>query len=49
LSVTEIRTRQAAWDAVEEKQMRVNKVILVGNLGQDPDVRRLNSGDQVVS
>jgi single-strand DNA-binding protein len=27
----------------------VNKVILVGNLGKDPDVRRLNSGDQVVS
>ena len=27
----------------------VNKVILVGNLGKDPEVRRLNSGDQVVS
>jgi single-strand DNA-binding protein len=27
----------------------VNKVILVGNLGADPEVRRLNSGDQVVS
>jgi single-strand DNA-binding protein len=27
----------------------VNKVILVGNLGKDPDVRRLNSGDPVVS
>ena len=27
----------------------VNKVILVGNLGKDPDVRRLNSGDQVVN
>src|ERR1700749_2725358 len=27
----------------------VNKVILVGNLGQDPEVRRLNSGDQVVN
>jgi single-strand DNA-binding protein len=27
----------------------VNKVILIGNLGKDPDVRRLNSGDQVVS
>ena len=23
----------------------VNKVILVGNLGRDPEVRRLNSGD----
>ena len=27
----------------------VNKVILVGNLGKDPEVRRLNSGDQVVN
>ena len=26
----------------------VNKVILVGNLGRDPEVRRLNNGDQVV-
>ena len=23
----------------------VNKVILVGNLGRDPEVRRMNSGD----
>lgn len=27
----------------------VNKVILVGNLGNDPEVRRLNSGDPVVN
>ena len=27
----------------------VNKVILVGNLGKDPEVRRLNSGDPVVN
>jgi len=27
----------------------VNKVILVGNLGADPDIRRLNSGDPVVN
>ncbi|MBV9419406.1 MAG: single-stranded DNA-binding protein [Alphaproteobacteria bacterium] len=27
----------------------VNKVILVGNLGKDPEVRRLTSGDPVVS
>ena len=27
----------------------VNKVILIGNLGKDPKVSRLNSGDQVVS
>ncbi len=25
----------------------VNKVILVGNLGADPEIRRLNSGDQI--
>jgi single-strand DNA-binding protein len=27
----------------------VNKVILVGNLGKDPEVRRLQSGDPVVN
>ena len=27
----------------------VNKVILVGNLGRDPEVRRMNSGDAVVN
>lgn len=27
----------------------VNKVILVGNVGADPDVRRLNSGDPIVN
>jgi single-strand DNA-binding protein len=27
----------------------VNKVILIGNLGRDPDVRKTNSGDSVVS
>jgi single-strand DNA-binding protein len=27
----------------------VNKVILIGNLGRDPEVRRLNSGEPVVS
>jgi single-strand DNA-binding protein len=27
----------------------VNKVILVGNLGKDPEVRRTNNGDPVVS
>ena len=27
----------------------INKVILVGNLGADPEVRRLNSGDPVVN
>lgn len=27
----------------------VNKVILVGNLGDDPEIRRMNSGDPVVN
>ncbi len=27
----------------------VNKVILVGNLGADPDVRMMQSGDEVVN
>ncbi|WP_376705889.1 single-stranded DNA-binding protein [Mesorhizobium sp. ISC25] len=27
----------------------VNKVILIGNLGADPEIRRLNSGDSVVN
>ena len=27
----------------------VNKVILIGNLGRDPEVRTLNSGDKVVN
>ena len=27
----------------------VNKVILVGNLGRDPEVRKMGSGDSVVS
>ncbi|WP_019222577.1 single-stranded DNA-binding protein [Bartonella rattaustraliani] len=27
----------------------LNKVILIGNLGADPEVRRLNSGDQVAN
>jgi single-strand DNA-binding protein len=27
----------------------INKVILIGNLGKDPEVRRLNSGEPVVS
>ena len=27
----------------------INKVILIGNLGKDPEVRRLNSGDPVVT
>ena len=29
--------------------MSVNKAIIIGNLGADPEVRRLNSGDPVVN
>lgn len=29
--------------------MSVNKVILIGNVGKDPEVRRMQSGDAVVS
>jgi len=29
--------------------MSVNKVILVGNLGNDPDIRTMQSGDKVVN
>ena len=43
--------KEAPQGAREERNMAgsVNKVILIGNLGKDPEVRRLNSGDQVVS
>lgn len=27
----------------------VNKVILVGNLGRDPEIRSLNNGDRVAN
>lgn len=27
----------------------VNKVVLIGNLGKDPEIRKLNNGDMVVS
>jgi len=33
----------------EQMAGSVNKVILIGNLGADPEVRRLNSGDMVVN
>jgi single-strand DNA-binding protein len=33
----------------DEMSGSVNKVILIGNLGRDPEVRRLNSGDPVVN
>jgi single-strand DNA-binding protein len=46
-----VKTARPSMGGGEERIMAgsVNKVILVGNLGKDPDVRRLNSGDQVVS
>jgi single-strand DNA-binding protein len=27
----------------------LNKVMLIGNLGRDPEIRRLNNGEQVAS
>jgi single-strand DNA-binding protein len=44
-------TRAADASEQERKIMAgsVNKVILVGNLGRDPEVRRLNSGKPVVN
>jgi single-strand DNA-binding protein len=38
-------------ESVMEQAMAgsVNKVILVGNLGRDPEVRRMNNGESVVS
>src|SRR3954462_10129664 len=38
------RTRQGS-----EKMAGVNKVILVGNLGDDPEARSLNNGGEVVN
>jgi single-strand DNA-binding protein len=40
---------RAAIDVEATMAGSVNKVILVGNLGKDPEVRRLGSGDPVVS
>jgi single-strand DNA-binding protein len=46
-----VKTARPSTGGGEESIMAgsVNKVILIGNLGKDPEVRRLNSGDQVVS
>jgi single-strand DNA-binding protein len=46
-----VKTARPSKGGGEERIMAgsVNKVILVGNLGNDPEVRRLNSGDQVVN
>jgi single-strand DNA-binding protein len=46
-----VKTVRPFEGAGEERIMAgsVNKVILIGNLGKDPEVRRLNSGDQVVN
>jgi single-strand DNA-binding protein len=42
-------TSETFEDAETNMAGSVNKVILVGNLGRDPDVRRTNSGDPVVN
>ncbi len=40
-----------ARDGFQERQMSgsVNKVILIGNVGRDPEVRRTANGDAIVS
>src|SRR5829696_6356234 len=43
------RPRTAGQDGRAAMAGSVNKVILVGNLGKDPETRRLNSGDPVVN
>src|SRR5687767_7727918 len=43
------RTGRAGEIGREPMAGSVNKVILVGNLGRDPEVRRLNSGEPVVN
>jgi single-strand DNA-binding protein len=42
-----------AWSPGEQRRRTmsgsINKVILVGNLGKDPEIRTLNSGDRVAN
>jgi single-strand DNA-binding protein len=42
-------TSETYKDAETNMAGSMNKVILVGNLGKDPDVRRTNAGDPVVN
>jgi single-strand DNA-binding protein len=39
----------AGWNQLEKHMASVNKVILVGNLGADPEVRYLPSGDAIAN
>src|ERR671921_2635861 len=41
--------RSGGYEVERPMAGSVNKVILVGNLGRDPEVRRLNSGEPVVN
>src|SRR5918999_2238294 len=44
-----VKIRQKPRWRKEETMSGVNKVILVGNLGDDPEVRSLNNGGEVVN
>lgn len=46
-----IGPQQPYWDSEGREKMAgsVNKVILVGNLGKDPEARTMNNGGEVVS
>jgi single-strand DNA-binding protein len=49
---SKVNIKISFWLVVFEESFMagsVNKVILIGNLGRDPEVRRMNSGDSVVS
>jgi single-strand DNA-binding protein len=46
---TKVRAGIESWIGAEAMAGSVNKVILVGNLGRDPETRRMGNGDPVVN